>query len=616
MKLKINLSKLPIEELDEDIELIYDICSDMKEINILEAESELFEQVDEILSLARKLRDLNIKLSTNSKLNLCLVGKTSSGKSTMINSLLGENLLPTNITDTSRITVKFAFKLIEYIEISSPARQLQKKEFLDLADYTSKPHKEKSSTLINYYYPAEILNLVNIYDTPGLGSCFDHEGSISKYLETADIVFFLRDCELGGNLTNDEIDFINRSPQIKGSLWYLILTKSANYGEIDMVSDTIKEQNKTVLSDRFSDVISHDNISYISEQEWIRFKDKFRETILLQYDVKIDMNQYVEDGDLIFNDDRFNNLSPFFKYQLSSKEVRKILRDAASKHYYQQMNNLAEMDQIYREKRYYIFCSLLKKLEKYYDTTKRELSKSINPIQNTNFSLLNDITSNRQSILLEYEKILNKSLKVDFANGNLFDYSACLRFTNGSPEHDSAKIVSNLSPINGSSIQKDLARKYGTILVRYSKFKKEFKSQGDAKEEKKRLIKRIMDEIIFYYDNSIINMFCVDKDIMDKRHSDNYLFIRLSILISKIKGHLDQEKSIELSISTDIPDAKIEILSGETPLVKDKIQDTFKYQFKSINGSECITIFINDEKMNLTLPHRKITKKKNDTIFI
>jgi small GTP-binding protein len=98
-----------------------------------------------------------------------IIGEFNAGKSSFINSLIGEDLLPVGITPTTE-----AIEVIRYSEI--PSRQPQLKE----------------SGIREWAHPNTGAIGVAIVDTPGTGSVFQkHEQTAKAFLHRSDLVIFV-----------------------------------------------------------------------------------------------------------------------------------------------------------------------------------------------------------------------------------------------------------------------------------------------------------------------------------------------------------------------------------------------------------------------------------------
>ncbi len=143
--------------------------------------------------------------------SLVVVGQFKRGKTTFINALLGENLLPTAIIPlTSIITIlRYGDKLriIAFFENGTEKEIAQ----CDLPLYITEkfnPKNEKGVSRVEIVYPSKYLkNGVQIIDTPGIGSVFEHNTKITyEYLPQADACIFL--VAVDPPLTQVELNFL------------------------------------------------------------------------------------------------------------------------------------------------------------------------------------------------------------------------------------------------------------------------------------------------------------------------------------------------------------------------------------------------------------------------
>ncbi len=97
---------------------------------------------------------------------LTLVGPFSSGKSSVINALLGEAVLEVGPIPTT-----------DHIAILRYGPSLQ---------------KSRTGNISTIFYPADLLQRLSLVDTPGLESVFEHHDQLTlKFLHRADIVFLV-----------------------------------------------------------------------------------------------------------------------------------------------------------------------------------------------------------------------------------------------------------------------------------------------------------------------------------------------------------------------------------------------------------------------------------------
>lgn len=128
--------------------------------------------------------------------NLVVLGQFKRGKSTFINALLGEKILPTAIVPlTSVVTIlRYGQKLkveVEYLN--------ERVEEIDLAALPSfitereNPRNKKGVKEVTVFYPSEYLRGgVRIIDTPGAGSVYSHNTEAAyAYLPHVDAGIFV-----------------------------------------------------------------------------------------------------------------------------------------------------------------------------------------------------------------------------------------------------------------------------------------------------------------------------------------------------------------------------------------------------------------------------------------
>lgn len=164
---------------------------------------------DEIIKSPQEIiNDLIYKVE-NDVFKVMIVGEFSTGKSTFLNALLGEDILPMAVRPTTA-----TINLIKYNENKSAdihffgERDENGKEITDgkieniplseLKDYTTSLTKEsneksKEVKLVQVYYPSEYCNNgVEVLDTPGLNSTNGHhERATIEYLPNGNVGIML-----------------------------------------------------------------------------------------------------------------------------------------------------------------------------------------------------------------------------------------------------------------------------------------------------------------------------------------------------------------------------------------------------------------------------------------
>lgn len=136
-----------------------------------------------------------------------LLGETSSGKTTLINGLLGKNLLKTSAAPTTGTIVEVKFEsgigVPEYYAINRNATMevLDKNTFADLS---CKPD-DLLSRLQLVVPELKGLSGLRLFDTPGYGSIIDrHEEVLREFIPNSDVLIYV----IGYKIGIQEEDFL------------------------------------------------------------------------------------------------------------------------------------------------------------------------------------------------------------------------------------------------------------------------------------------------------------------------------------------------------------------------------------------------------------------------
>lgn len=196
---------------------------------------------------------LSAELLTKGDFNLAVCGKVKNGKSSLINALIGKNILPVcNDVATSRV-----FKISNADEDSFFVvySNGDKKEITvdELARYGSQAEINKvgdvatNKTIAYIQVNTKIDFLpegVSLIDTPGIGSTYPQHTAITKqYLKNSDAALFVMN---PSPLDKVEIKFLKEVAEITPSIIF-VTTKTDQYGN-EVVDETMK-RNKSLISE-------------------------------------------------------------------------------------------------------------------------------------------------------------------------------------------------------------------------------------------------------------------------------------------------------------------------------------------------------------------------------
>lgn len=140
-----------------------------------------------------------------------MLGETSSGKSTLINGLIGEEILYTSVRPSTGSIVEIAFtnkkNEPDYFAINKNAtmEKLTEKEFISLS---KKPDNHLNRLRINVEPKIPINGALRLFDTPGYGSLVEeHEEILLDFLPESNLIIYVVAYKVG--IQKDDIDFLN-----------------------------------------------------------------------------------------------------------------------------------------------------------------------------------------------------------------------------------------------------------------------------------------------------------------------------------------------------------------------------------------------------------------------
>jgi GTPase Era involved in 16S rRNA processing len=195
-------------------------------------------EIDALKGLKKRLEE--------GRFHLAILGQFKRGKSSLLNALLGENILPTAVIPLTAIPtfIQAGHKRQAKIVFSDkkPSEEYtadNTKEFVDfLSKYvaeTNNPANELNVQQVEVSHPAEILsNGVVLIDTPGIGSTFKHNTEATlNFLPQCDAAMFLVSAD--PPITEVEIEFLK---QVQKKVPHLFFTLN----KIDYLTEQEKDE--------------------------------------------------------------------------------------------------------------------------------------------------------------------------------------------------------------------------------------------------------------------------------------------------------------------------------------------------------------------------------------
>lgn len=208
-------------------------------------------------SLATTMKSLK-----NDVYDVVVCGEVKKGKSSLINAILGEDLLPVD----TRVATSQAFRIINdesrafYLVHTDGTKKAIKKE--DLDKYGSQVRIDKDGEMIEFdkivdymevHVPIPFLpKSIVLVDTPGLGAIYANHALVTmRHLAKSSAVIFVMDP--ANPLTDAEIGFLEKITDITSNV-LLVMTKQDNYNESyisTMIARNIEILGKKGFKERF-----------------------------------------------------------------------------------------------------------------------------------------------------------------------------------------------------------------------------------------------------------------------------------------------------------------------------------------------------------------------------
>jgi len=162
---------------------------------------------------------------TQHAFNLVVVGEFKRGKSTVINALLGADLLPTGVIPLTSVVTVLQYGMQPAVMVEFEDRASHAAPLDDLADYVTEarnPKNTKGVREVTVVSPAEWLQGgIRLVDTPGIGSVHRHNTEVTyRYLPRADAVIFVASADQPLSLA--ELDFLATVRNHAGKVFCLL----------------------------------------------------------------------------------------------------------------------------------------------------------------------------------------------------------------------------------------------------------------------------------------------------------------------------------------------------------------------------------------------------------
>lgn len=186
--------------------------------------------------------------------NLVVAGEFKRGKSTLINALLGADLLPTGVVPLTSVVTLLHYGDIASANVAFENGDIRSVPLEALAEYVTErgnPDNIKHVHEVVVAFPATWLKGgIRLVDTPGVGSVHSHNSEVtSRYLPEADAVIFLVSADQP--LSRNELDFLVDIRRYAGKVFCLL-------NKVDYLSAIEREESMAFAVGVLRDALAAD----------------------------------------------------------------------------------------------------------------------------------------------------------------------------------------------------------------------------------------------------------------------------------------------------------------------------------------------------------------------
>lgn len=223
------------------------------------------------------LRELRVKLASQA-FNLVVAGQFKRGKTSVINALIGADLLPVGVIPlTSVVTVMSYGDPIAVRAVFEDERReaIATERLGDYVTEKGNPHNVKGVREVMIAYPSPWLQGgVRLIDTPGIGSVYRHNTDVAyRFLPQADAVLFL--LSVDQPVSQAEHDFLKEVSGYAGKTFVLL-------NKIDLLSEAELHESLAFTEQTVAEVLGQAKVYPVSARRAIEANARSSDALMQQ----------------------------------------------------------------------------------------------------------------------------------------------------------------------------------------------------------------------------------------------------------------------------------------------------------------------------------------------
>ncbi|HEY4181057.1 MAG TPA: dynamin family protein [Kofleriaceae bacterium] len=222
-----------------------------------------------MVTLARDIRTTRIPKLEAERFHLVVLGEFNHGKSTFVNALLGQEILPTGITPTTASINHVVYSATPTAKVMLRSGESKLLEAAQVKDWVTVAggHADEV-TFVEVGFPSDLLrNNVVLVDTPGVNDLNEQRAEVTYgYVPRADAVLFLLDA--GQALKDSEQEFL-RSRVLENARDRLVFV----LGKMDMLNADEKTAVVDYVRQNLAKLMPEPKLFPLSAREWAKSKD-------------------------------------------------------------------------------------------------------------------------------------------------------------------------------------------------------------------------------------------------------------------------------------------------------------------------------------------------------